>query len=305
MLSISTAYNISRHKTWNELLRNTRDLGFRNIELNVEIPEEWFEDIEKSVKEGKINISSVHNYCPRLTDLKPGMSVFFAYSPSSLDEKERKLAVKYTKKTIDWAGFLGAGIVVLHAGDVQISPNGRDIFVYAKRFGRHGKLFDKYHDAVIEERKKKAGKHLNALMKTLDEVLAYASKKNVTIGLENRNYYHEIPTLEEAVFLLDKFDGAPVAYWHDVGHAEVSVRLGFVEKHEDYLKSLQNRMAGVHMHNLKELADHYAPISGDFDFNILKGYVKKDTIKVIEAHEKATDTQIRKSIEHLRKIGLV
>lgn len=118
-------------------------------------------------------------------------------------------------------------------------------------------------------------------------------------------YFHEIPNIDETLYLLDKFRGGPLAYWHDVGHAEVFVRLGLAKNHEFFLEKLSPSMAGMHLHDIKKFDDHFAPGSGEFDFDILKKYISPETIKVMEVHSKASRTDIEEAKKCLLKAGIV
>ena len=306
MLSISTAFfNLRKINSWRKLLNETHELGFFALELNVETPADFLPEIERSVAKGEIKISSLHNYCPRLENLPAGRTIFSGYLPTSDDENERQLALKYTRLTIEWAGRLGASAVVLHAGEVPTDPSGREFFRYIEQFGHEGKLYDQYKNALLEDRLKKAGVYMDRLTKFLDEILPDASRAGIIIGIENRFFIHEIPNISEVQLLLDRFSGRPLAYWHDTGHAEVFVRQKWTEKHEDYLKPFLGRTAGVHLHDLRALNDHFAPGSGDFDFSSMKQYLAGVPLKVVEAHSKSTPDEVKRSIEYLKKAGLL
>ena len=73
-------------------------------------------------------------------------------------------------------------------------------------------------------------------------------------------------------------------------------------KHLDYLGKFGTDLAGVHLHNNIGCLDHQAPIKGEFDFNILKPYLRKDSIKVIEAHYPSTKKEIIESRYFLEKL---
>ncbi|MCB4790566.1 MAG: sugar phosphate isomerase/epimerase [Elusimicrobia bacterium] len=304
MISISTAYNINKHGSWPGVLSGIKRLGFHDVELNVEVPSSWIQSIESSVKNNEVNISSIHNYCPKLEGLPAGKSIFFAYSLASPDKEERNTAVRLTSETIELAKRLNAKAVVIHAGEVLTQPSGSELFKYAVKFGKNAKLFTKYKESILKERKEKSKYYLDNLKKSINTLIENSKGSKVAFGLETRIYYHEIPVIEEFEILFKEFSGAPLYYWHDTGHAEVNVRLGFVKEHEDYLKAFKDKLLGVHLHDLHGLFDHYAPGSGDFDFKRLLPYLNKNTIKVIEAHSQSTLKQVKDSLNYFKKIGL-
>jgi len=79
--------------------------------------------------------------------------------------------------------------------------------------------------------------------------------------------------------------------------------LGLV-KHTDYLEAGEGRFAGVHLHDVVGVDDHLAPGKGNFDFRIIKPYLKEETLKVIEAHSPATPEDIKEGIKYLKVIGI-
>ena len=102
---------------------------------------------------------------------------------------------------------------------------------------------------------------------------------------------------DELAIFFDKFrDRNNLHFWYDLGHAQVSENLGFV-KNFDYLNTFKNKIAGMHLHDISGTHDHQVPGMGDFDFTLLKPYLKNNTIKVLEIHQPATTDQIKAGIE--------
>ena len=89
----------------------------------------------------------------------------------------------------------------------------------------------------------------------------------------------------------------------DVGHAQVNENLG-LEKHSAFLEKYAKHMVGMHIHDIDGSQDHLAPGMGNFDFTILKPYLKKNTIKVLEIHQPATAVQVKAGVSYLNGMGL-
>jgi len=304
MLSLSTSYHINKFPGWQDLLAETKKLGFKNLELNVEVTEAVLREALRSVENGEIGISSLHNYCPRLENLPRGRSIYSGYILNSDDDDERKLAVEHTRRTIDWAARLGAKAVVMHLGEVNTGNAGRELGNYVRQFGRGGMLYKKYWEVFVKAREERAPGYLEKLMRSLDDILPFAADKGIKLGMENRFYYHEMPNIEELSVLFEKYPGAPMGYWHDTGHAEMFVRQGWVKEHADFLKPFAGRMIGLHLHDLRGLSDHFAPGSGDFEFKNILPFALDAPLRIVEAHAKATPEEVRNSITYLASRGI-
>jgi sugar phosphate isomerase/epimerase len=61
-------------------------------------------------------------------------------------------------------------------------------------------------------------------------------------------------------------------------------------------------MIGVHLHDCVGIEDHCAPSQGEIDFAMLKPYIRKETLMVIEAHSPVTGSDLKKSREFLKSI---
>src|SRR5919198_1117672 len=150
---------------------------------------------------------------------------------------------------------------------------------------------------------------VDALKRTIDTAASIralgerAAGSGVRLGVETRDGYHEIPSLDEVAEVLAACAGLPVYYWHDAGHGAKLEYAGFVE-HEAYLRRYADRLLGMHIHDTRGARDHQAPGQGDTDFAMLARYLRPGTIKTLELHATATPEQITRGVEDvLRPLG--
>lgn len=298
MFALSLSWNCAKHRSAEKLIKEVIKAGFSAVELNFSLTEKQVREIYSLKKSGLISITSCHNYCP----IPPGLSVARAlpdyYSLSSLIEKNRLLAVKYTKRTIDTAAQMQASAVVIHSGRVQIPDSSKQLMRMFSAGKNKSAAFLKLSAAMCSQRQENSKPYLERAIESIKELSVYAIKKGVKIGLENRIYYPEIPALDEFEEFL-KIPG--VFLWFDTGHAYVNEKLWSIDS-SDYLKRYSSKLVGMHLHDCLGVRDHLAPGAGEIDFNSFKSYARPDTIKVIEAHSPATAAELTRSISKLERI---
>jgi sugar phosphate isomerase/epimerase len=295
MFALSTAWGVKRSKDSAELIAEARRLGFRCMELHHSLSLTTVAGFLDAAEKGEVTVSSLHNFCPSIM----WASGPDAYSPSSLDARERSMAVKKAKDTIDMAARFGAKAVVMHSGRVDMKDMTSALIALYNNGLKDTPRYGRIKGKLLARREKKHQRHLDALYKSLDELVAHSEPKGVKIGIENRYSVEDIPSFEEIKLILDEFAGANIGYWHDVGHAQCSEELDIVA-HESYLQAYSSRMLGIHLHDVIGVSDHRVPLTGEFDFRKLKPYLSKDTIKVVEAFVTAPEEQVVEGMSFVR-----
>jgi len=300
-LAISTSWNAYRFNDGEKLLFEISRLGFNAVELSFNLDSGMVEGISTLARRLKISIESVHNYCPIPDGLSRQEALPDYYSLASQDEEERALAVKYTKRSISTAAGLGAKVVVLHCGRVEAADYTRKLIDLYNQGKNNSAEFRELKKKMFHERALESGRFLNQALFSIEELNAYARIKGMLLGIETRFYYREIPNIDEIGLILDKFNNSQVYYWHDTGHAQLMENLG-IANHKDFLDRFGRRMIGVHLHDILGCQDHLAPLQGKLDFSMLKPYLMKNTLKVIEAHQPATAEELIKGRNFISRV---
>lgn len=304
MFSFSTCWNAERHKSGEGIIKEIKELGFQKIEVSCYyINEKKAKDILRLKKRGEIVITSVHNFCPNpLYEKNPegGGGIFNLISE---DAEERKEATKYTKETIDYAHQLGAQVVVMHLGEENKEIDYfKGSFKDKKEELKYENKYNEWICSLKEKRAKMQPIYLERILPSLQVINDYAKLSGVKIGVENRYFYYQFPNIEEMDIIFKNFPNSSLYYWHDVGHAQVLENIGFV-KHEEWLKRFSQRMVGVHLHDLNlEGEDHQAPPQGGVDFEMIKRYLNKEVLKVLELNKKVKKSDIILGYKFLRSL---
>jgi len=300
MYSFSTCWNSARHTDGRAMLREIRELGFEYAELSHGIRISLLPGIYEALKAAEIKISSVHNFCPLPVGVdKPSPNL---YEFSSDRERDRQLAIKHTVNTLEFAVKVGAPLVVLHFGRMDLKDYTGKLKGLLERGERGSPKFKKLvseADAAREVKKKKSYDHSR---ETLRHLLAEAKFRRLKLGIEIREAVEELPVESDFQPLLEEFPAPHVYYWHDVGHAQIKADLGFID-HAKFLAERASRLAGFHIHDVKFPArDHFPPGGGDIDFAALAPFVKPEHIKVFELSPKVPTESVQRGVAHLKRI---
>ena len=281
------------------MIREIRDLGFSHAELSHGIRISLMPGILDAVKADEIKISTLHNFCPLpvgITGPSPNL-----YEFSSDRERDRQLALKHTLTTLDFAVRVGAPLVVLHFGSMNLKDYTGKLKEMLERGKRGTPEFQKVVAEANAAREAKKKGFYDRSCDMLRELIGQAKFRGLKLGIEIREAVEELPLESDFKALLTEFP-EPIFYWHDTGHAQIKQDLGFIN-HVAHLASLADRLAGFHIHDVKAPArDHFPPGGGDIDFASLKPFVKPEHIKVFELSPKVPLDSVTRSIAHLKRI---
>lgn len=299
MISFSTCWNSHRHSDGAAMLQEILNLGFDRIELGHGVRISLMPGIQKIFDEGKVQFSSLHNFCPLPVEVLGASPDCYQFSSPNRAERER--AVKQTFQTIDFAERFSAPFVVLHLGEVSMGSPTDSLIDLAKK----GKLLSrKYVRAKIEAVKKREGSapaYLSRAKDCLRRIVDYAAPKNVKLGIEGRRGYEEIPSERELPALLDEINAPHVGYWHDFGHIQIKANLEFLD-HAEWLRQIGPRAFGCHVQDcIWPAQDHQPPFAGDVDLINLVPLLPPKIAWVWEMSPRKTIDEIQRSVAAWRK----
>lgn len=294
-IGLSTAWNGPGDDP-NSLLDGHRALGFRRLEAYAHFTAAQLRALAAMAQERGMELASLHAPCPVPTDERLER-LPWGDPLASTDEDERAFAVDALRRTIDAAAEVGARAVVVHLGNTGIVSRQREVSEAITRHGRGSEAHRRLLDEVWRERATAAAPHLDAALRSIRALGQHAAGTPVRLGVETRDGYHEIPSLEEMAEVLAACEGLPVGYWHDAGHGAKLEHAGFWA-HEEYLHRYGERLVGMHVHDILRERDHLAPGLGETDFGMLAGYLqaRPEAIRTLELARVNTPEQIARAL---------
>jgi len=303
MIGLSTSWQSAKIDSGKELLDRILNLGVEAIELDYRVTIPMFREMLPILKKKLLSVLSIHNFFPLPENFSRSQASGDLLLLSSTDKEEREKAIKYTIKTIRLAFELEVKAVVLHLGRVEMETDPDKFFDYydqkkidsleAKKF-----LAEQKHSKGLNRQK-----YLDSVLFSLDKLNKEADKRGVLLGMENRYYFHEIPDETELGIIFQQFAGSNIRYWHDVGHAGVQENLGILS-HQELLKRYQNHLAGIHLHDLNGYEDHFAPGTGELNYELIKDAINPETIKIMELHSKVSQNEVKDGLAFLKNCGI-
>jgi len=299
MIACSTCWNSGRHTEGDAMLQEILDLGFEYVELGHGIRMSLIGGIIKLVEEGKVKISSLHNFCPLPVEITRSSPDCYQFSSSNPPERDR--ALRQTFQTIDFAKRMGARYVVLHLGSVRMDDY-TDKLIRLAEVGLHTSAqFARTKTEGIKKRNAGIEAAFARSREVLRHVYEYAAKNEIQLGIESRHSFEEIPSEREMEMLMSEFAAPTAGYWHDFGHVQVKHNLAFLD-HAEWLKRISSRLIGCHLHDTKWAGrDHMAPFTGDIDYEKLMPHIPKGVPFIFEMSPKRTKEEITTALAKWRE----
>jgi putative hydrolase of the HAD superfamily len=296
-----TVYNVSLSTMWLkdnfptlvDFFEYARRTGFAHVELNHKINTEMLAGIEMS----RYSFSSIHEPCP--ADIAMPTLVKDDWLISSVDEEKRQKGVEAVSRSIDFAHRHGIPSIVIHPGQVNMDVNLEKQLRGLIQAGKQNS--DEYQALkaqMLKVRNELAPAAFTATCKSIKVLAEQAAQVKVKLGLENRNHFREIPSLDEMEILLSLGDANTLGVTFDVGHAKHLDRLGFYH-FEDWLKRFSSRIYETHLHDIRGVVDHFAAGLGEVDFELVASYLPQGAIRTCEFLDTNTPEEVSSALKYL------
>jgi sugar phosphate isomerase/epimerase len=281
------------------MLREIRELGFEYAELSHGIRISLMPGVLEAVRAGEIRISTVHNFCPLPIGVNRANPNVFKFT--STDARERENAWRHSLKTLETAEQVGARLVVLHLGAVEMRNYTEKLESLVERGRRESSKYEKYCAEALEKREARKERHQEAAYELLRRLVPEAEQRGLLLGVENREALEEIPFETDFPMFFREFPQPTVCYWHDFGHAQIKENLGLI-MHGMHLGAMAERLAGFHIHDVEFPGrDHRPPGKGTIDFAGLARWVRSEHLKILEMSPGVSAEEVMEGVEHLRQ----
>ncbi|MBU0478778.1 sugar phosphate isomerase/epimerase [bacterium] len=298
MLGISTACMPGLSSNLDEFFKRSTGIGFGTFEIGVSSSRVSKKDILNCQRRLNLKVASVHNiFTDKPVDPENKRGDFLA----SADEKKREETIELTLETAKFAKSLGARVVVLHAGyieDKDLKESYRD---FKKRWSEGSTHLQVLREHLLEMRTRYAYEYVERVIRSL-KTLCQRDRETL-FCLEPRVNFYEIPSLKEMEGIFNRIKEYNLCYWHDTGHCQVQENMG-LSRQEDWLKTFREKMVGIHLHDVRCLEDHLLPGLGDMDFSLVRKYLSKKTIKIVEVGGNVSGEDLKESLNFLKRTGI-
>lgn len=297
MTSLSTMWGVKRFERFIDFFPAGRQLGFPCFELNHQLDTAMLRGLDPR----QYPIVSVHEPCP--ADISTVTLRARNWLVSAPDEESRRQGVRAVERSIDLACEVGAKLIVVHPGRVDVDTRlEAELCALFEAGLAHTPAYAEQKARLVAARAAQVGANLEAVQRSLAELAEYAGRADVRLGLENRYHYHEIPLPDELEMLLEGLDPELVGFWYDVGHAHVLDRLGLAP-HEAWLQGFMGRTIGIHLHDVQGIRDHLAAGLGEVDWAMVAAHLPPGALRTCEFQSVNTPEEAAAGLRFLAAQG--
>lgn len=301
MLALSTSCLAPGPAQLEERIDELLSYEVEAYELSYRIADDEIAAFGRAIREAGRRVVSLHSYCPVPKGIVPKNAGGDLLLLTSEDSTLRERGVKATIDTLEWAARLEADAIVMHSGRTPIDYPKlriRELYDSGRWPGDSGEGILR---KLAKDRAETAERALDLLCLSLDPILEAAGHFEVSVGLENRIYPHEIPAPKEFTRLLEVFAGAKVGTWYDTGHAKYQEVLGFALPGETW-DAMRPSLLGLHVHDVEGIQDHLPPGEGSLDLGELVRDLPETMPLVVECRATQGADRIGRGITELRRV---
>lgn len=299
-LAISTHWNAARHTSGEAMIEEILGLGLQRVELGYNLRMDLVPGVQRMVSEGAVRVDSLHNYCPVPMGVPQGHPELFTFADP--DDRVRAKAVEHTLRTVRFAAEIGAGVVVLHAGNVRMRNLSSKLCDLIRAEKQYTPRYDRIRWKMEHRRERRVRKQLPYLYACLEKILPVLEETHVALAIENLPTWEAIPTEVELLDLMRHFNTPRIRCWYDIGHGQIRENMGMINQ-DRWLEKLTPYLAGMHIHDvLPPAQDHVLPAAGQVDFTrFLVWAQRSEILKVLEPSRQIPAEALPLGIEALRK----
>jgi len=299
-VSLSTMWWEDRQDPLISLARSVRALGFEQVELNYSVREESFPALREALAQTGLTVSSVHGPFPR----PPGEDALLQADLAADDPAARRRAEALIARSLEETAGWGSPVLVLHSGNIELLRPQEARLRRLYRAGQtNGDEFSAFREELRQSRSREAPGYLERVQQALARLAPLARSLGVTLALENRAHFHDIPSFDEIGPLMEEF-GPAVGYWHDLGHAFRLEVLGFWPQGA-WLERYGDHLVGMHLHDSIGLEDHQPPGEGDIPFQRLAPLLPARVCRVLEVRSCHDEEAVAAGLAHLQATGVL
>lgn len=275
-------------------------LGFRRVELGYDLTRDLVPGVQQRVRDGAVQVVSVHNFCPVPTGAPRGSPELFLLADLDRDSRER--AVEHTANTIRFAAEIGAGAVVAHGGYIRHWRNWMPRLFDQLARDPAAPAVERLRERIERRRERRVERHLSALRASVEKLMPVLEATGVILAFENLPSWESVPSEVECRQLIESLKTNRLGYWHDTGHGQIRENAGFIN-HLRLFERMLPWLRGVHLHDVRFPAeDHILPPQPEgqgMDFGQFAALADKPIPKVIEPPPGAPGETVRAAAEHI------